>query len=384
MGFYTPQKEPGLLQNRYPVDITLRNKITKRLLHWYDRHQRDLPWRRTRNPYFIWVSEIMLQQTQVDTVIPFYHRFLSEFPTIETLAKAPLQDVLKVWENLGYYSRARHLHEAAKVIMNGMGGNIPKTEDGLLRIPGIGPYTAAAILSIAFGQKIAAIDGNVRRVICRLFGIRGPINRAKTRKKISEVATALIPREEASRFNQGIMDFGAALCTPRKPACGICPLKELCLALQKGWQTRLPVKGKRKPIPHKLVAVGVIHDHQGRLLIVQRPMEGLLGGLWKFPGGEKQEGDTIERSLREAIKMELGIDVKVLEALTSIKHAYSHFRITLFAFSCSLRKRQPKTLMCNDWQWIEPSRLNNLPFSKADRKIMSSLRLIKGFSLSDL
>ncbi|HEJ83311.1 MAG TPA: A/G-specific adenine glycosylase, partial [Desulfobacteraceae bacterium] len=212
-------------------------EITRRILDWYGHNQRDLPWRHTRNPYNIWVSEIMLQQTRVDTVIPYYRRFLSRFPTIESLARAPLQDVLKVWENLGYYSRARHLHDAAKRVTSLMGGVIPKTWPELLALPGIGPYTGAAILSIAFDQQVAAVDANVRRVICRIFAVMERIDLPGVQKRIHGIATALIPPKEAARFNQGIMDFGATLCTPQNPACVSCPLQDLCLAFKRGCQS---------------------------------------------------------------------------------------------------------------------------------------------------
>ena len=357
--------------------------IARRILDWYVRHQRDLPWRHTRDPYFIWVSEVMLQQTRVDTVIPYYHRFLSKFPTLESLARAPLQEVLKVWENLGYYSRARHLHAAAERVMSRMGGLMPKSEGELLELPGVGPYTAAAILSIAHGRKIAAVDGNVRRVICRIFAVMEPIDRATVRKRIHEIANALIPRGEASRFNQGIMEFGATLCTPRSPACGQCSLQDLCLAYQKGCQTEIPVRNHRKVIPHVQVTAGIIRDSRGRLLVVRRPIQGFLGGLWKFPGGEKHAGDTLEHSLKEEIKRELGIDVQVSDVLTSIKHAYSHFRITLFALACILKKGRPKAPTCSDWQWIAPNRLGEIPFSKAERKIIASLNNFSAVKISN-
>lgn len=348
-------------------------KVAKRILTWYGDNQRDLPWRHTRNPYFIWVSEIMLQQTRVDTAIPYYHRFLSRFPTVESLARAPLQDVLKAWENLGYYSRARHLHAAAKQVTHRMGGEMPETEEELLALPGIGSYTAAAILSIAFGQRVAAVDGNVRRVICRIFAIEERVDRADVRKWIHETATALVPRHDVSRFNQAIMDFGATLCTPQSPACERCPLPDLCLAYKKGCQSDLPVRNHRKPIPHVEVTAGIIPDNQGRVLVVRRPVDGFLGGLWKFPGGEKRNGDTRQNSLREGIKTELGIDVEVSKMLTSTRHAYSHFRITLFAWTCVLRKGKPEALACSDWQWIDPVHLSDLPFSRAERKIMTNL-----------
>ena len=350
--------------------MTAQNDITARILTWYKRNRRHLPWRTTKNPYHIWVSEIMLQQTQVETVIPYYQRFLARFPTVETLAGASLQDVLKTWENLGYYARARHLHSAAKEIVARRGGAIPDNETELRRLPGIGAYTAAAILSIAFGRRIPAVDGNVRRVLCRLFAIRDPLEENKTLRRIHELASDLVPTRASSRFNQGIMDLGATVCTPRNPSCALCPVRESCLAFDLGLQDALPVTRKRGPLPHRQITAGVLFDDLGRLLIVRRPIRGLLGGLWKFPGGEKWTGKGLKNSLIQEIQGELGIGVRVEEKIVAVKHAYTHFRITLHAFRCALKKGEPRALKCHSWQWIDPKNLADFPFSHVDRKIM--------------
>ena len=350
-----------------------QNDIPARILKWYNRNSRDLPWRTTRNPYHIWISEVMLQQTQVETVIPYYQRFLTRFPTVETLAAASLQDVLKTWENLGYYSRARHLHSAAREIMARTGGTIPHNEKELRGLPGIGAYTAAAILSIAFGQKVPAVDGNVRRVLSRIFAIRAPLEGSKTLRRIHELASDLVPARAPSRFNQGIMDLGATICTPRNPSCELCPVQASCLAFDLGLQDTLPVTRKRGPLPHRQMTAGVLYDNLGRLLIVRRPLRGLLGGLWKFPGGEKREGKGLKNSLIQEVHGELGIGVRVGEKITTVKHAYTHFRITLHAFRCSLNKGEPRAIQCHSWQWIEPKNLARFPFSNVDRKIMACL-----------
>jgi A/G-specific adenine glycosylase len=353
--------------------VTRQNDIPARILKWYKRNSRHLPWRTTRNPYHIWISEVMLQQTQVETVIPYYHRFLTRFPTVETLAAASLQDVLKTWENLGYYARARHLHSAAREIMARTSGTIPDNEKELLRLPGIGTYTAAAILSIAFGQRVPAVDGNVRRVLCRLFAIRDPLEESKTLRHIHELASDLVPPKTSSRFNQGIMDLGATICTPRNPSCALCPVQESCLALDLGLQDALPVTRKRGPLPYRQMTAGVLCDDLGRLLIVRRPFRGLLGGLWKLPGGEKGTGKGLKNSLILEIHKELGIGVRVGEKITAVKHAYTHFRITLHAFRCSLKKGEPSAIKCESWQWIDPKNLADVPFSNVDRKIMAFL-----------
>jgi len=349
------------------------NFIADRILCWYAFNKRDLPWRHTKNPYFIWVSEVMLQQTQVDTVIPYYQRFLSKFPTIEALAKASLQEVLKVWENMGYYGRARHLHTAAREIVNHRDSKIPRTWDELMRLPGIGAYTASAILSFAFDQRFPTVDGNARRVLCRLLSIQGQIGQSRTQRKIHELAVRMIPQEDPASFNHGIMELGATICKPRGPTCNICPLQDLCMAFKKGLQEQLPARKKRRPLPHKDGTAAIISDKRGRLLIVQRPNNGLLGGLWKFPGGLKGPQETLQQGLQRSVLEELGIRIRVKEAVTSMDHAYTHFRITLHAFRCVTRNGKPTAMGCERYRWLRLDKLNALPFSKADRKVIEAL-----------
>jgi A/G-specific adenine glycosylase len=316
----------------------------------------------------------MLQQTQVETVIPYYHRFLKQFPTIEALAEASLQEVLKAWENMGYYARARHLHVAAREVVNRMGGEIPKTWDELIRLPGIGTYTASAILSFAFDKRFPTVDGNARRVLCRLYAIQEPIDQGSTQREIHDLAAKIIPCEDPASFNHGIMELGATICKPRRPLCNTCPVEDLCLAFQKGLQEILPIMRERKPLRHKEMTAAIIRDKRGRLLIVQRPNKGLLGGLWKFPGGERGPDETLQQGLRRRVREELGIGVNVRKALTSVDHAYTHFRITLHAFRCAGRKGKPTAIGCDKVQWVKPDRLDDFPFSRADRKVIEALR----------
>lgn len=264
------------------------NGIAGQLLAWYDNHHRDLPWRQTDDPYHIWVAEVMLQQTRVDTAVPYYRRFLERFPTVHALAKASLDEVLKVWEGMGYYTRARNLHAAAKLVVEELDGEIPKAWGDLIHLPGIGPYTAGAILSIAFGQQVPAVDGNARRVLSRLFAIEAPIDQSHTQRQLRAQAEKLVPAEEPGRFNQALMDLGATICMPQKPACLLCPVNDFCEAYRQGMQDALSVRTKREPTPHYDVTAGVIWDGDGRLLIAQRPPDGLLGGLWEFPGGKSR------------------------------------------------------------------------------------------------
>jgi A/G-specific adenine glycosylase len=345
-------------------------RIRRALTGWYDRHRRNLPWRDTQDPYAIWISEIMLQQTRVETVVPYFLRFLARFPNAETLARAPLGEVLKVWENLGYYTRARNLHKAAGEIVERFGGRIPADLEEILRLPGIGRYTAGAILSIAFGRDVPAIDGNVRRVISRLFAVEESVDDAATRKRIEELVGTLVPKRDPGRFNQALMELGAVCCTPKTPACPACPLQDDCRARVQGLAHRLPVRGKKKAIPHREVVSAVIRDGNGRLLIVQRPARGLLGSLWKFPGGILNPEEPPEEGLARIAREELGIEIGVGSPLAAVKHAYTHFRITLTAFSCTLREGIPTG---SPWRWAGTGELEELPFSKADRRIARSV-----------
>lgn len=346
--------------------------IAKTLLAWYGRRRRVLPWRENPHPYGVWISEIMLQQTQVDTVIPYYHRFLERFPTVEALAAAPLEEVLKAWENLGYYARARNLHQAAKSICEKFKGKIPDTWEAIVALPGIGAYTAGAILSMAYGKPIAAVDGNVRRVLSRLFAIEAPITQRDTQKAIHALAASLIPKKSPGSFNQALMDLGAILCTPKTPACAACPLLDLCRARQAGLQDRLPRSAKKPPSPHERVTAAIIHNGKGEVLIVQRPARGLLASLWKFPGGILKGEESLAEGLTRAVHEELGIRIQVGKQIASINHAYTHFRITLWAFRCTRRTGRPRALACQAWRWASPDDLENLAFSKADRAIISA------------
>ncbi len=349
-------------------------ELTTDLLSWYADGRRDLPWRRTLDPYHIWVAEVMLQQTQVTTVIPYYERFLARFPALEALAAASLDEVLKLWEGLGYYARARHLHAAARIVVSELDSHIPDTMDGLLALPGIGRYTAGAILSIANGQDVPAPDGNVRRVLSRLFAIDEDVTRGTGQRRLWHVAESLLPPGRAGDFNQALMDLGASVCTPRAPLCHECPLAGHCRAHRLGREEDFPVRRSRGPLPHYEVVAGIVWNGQGRFLIAQRPPEGLLGGLWEFPGGKRERGETLEDCLRRELDEELGVQVAVGAPLTAVKHAYTHFRITLHAFHCQLESGQPRALGCADWNWITLDRVDRFAFSAADHKIIAALR----------
>lgn len=359
----------GLSQENLPKV----HQIRRRLLAWYRYHKRDLPWRGEAPPYRVWVSEVMLQQTQVTTVIPYYRRFLEKFADIEALAAAPLEAVLKAWEGLGYYARARNLHKAAIEIVEKHEGRFPESYAELRDLPGFGDYTAGAVASIAFGQIVAAIDGNVKRVIARLFALEADISRAPTNQQLKEMASALVAPDRPGDWNQAIMELGATICLPKSPQCLLCPLNELCEGRLRGIAEKLPLKPVKKRLPHYDVAAAVIYEGD-QILIAQRPLEGMLGGLWEFPGGKQEAGESLSECLRREIKEELGLDIVVGQPIISVKHSYTHFKITLHAFYCRLSKGAPQALGVADWRWVSLEEMSAFPFPRTDLKIIEALQ----------
>jgi A/G-specific adenine glycosylase len=351
----------------------LRQQIQERLFAWSRTHRRDLPWRGERDPYRIWVSEVMLQQTQVKTVIPYYRRFLSRFPTLHSLAEANLDEVLKAWEGLGYYARARNLHRAARQVMADHGGQLPDHRNVLLALPGIGPYTVGAILSLAFGQDAAVLDGNVRRILSRLFAIDGDPRSAATRRRLWNLTEALLPVGQAGPFNEALMDLGATVCTARDPRCVECPLSEGCQGYQSGDTERYPPRVPRRPLPHHDIAAGVIWRGD-QFLISKRHTDDLLGGLWELPGGKQESGETLEECLAREVREELGIEIAVGDLLMTVRHAYTHFRVTLHVFHCRYLCGEPQALDCADWRWVRLDELDNFAFPAANRRILTALQ----------
>jgi A/G-specific adenine glycosylase len=348
-----------------------RKTWTERLLAWYRASHRDLPWRRTGDIYAVWVSEVMLQQTRVETVIPYYERFLARFPTAASLAAAPLQDVLKLWEGLGYYGRARHFHRAAQRVVAEHGGRVPTDYEAFRALPGVGDYIAAAVLSIAAGAPHAVVDGNVLRVWARFRGIGEEVRAAKVVRRIREELRAAIPADEPGDFNQALMELGATVCTPSSPRCPLCPLAAECTAFHEGRTAELPVRSVRPAVPHHRIAVAVIRRRDGRLLIQQRPPEGLLGGLWEFPGGKIEPGETPEEAVRRECREETGLDVAVEAELAEVRHAYSHFSVTLHVFAC---RASGRTRAGRPRRWVRAAELDDLPFPAANKKFFARLR----------
>ncbi len=352
---------------------TSSHQLAQQLLTWYEEHRRDLPWRHTRDPYAITVAEFMLHQTRVQTVLPYYQHFLKLFPSWKSLAEAELDQVLKAWEGLGYYARARYLHALAQRVCAQYGGQLPNSLEALLALPGIGPYTAGAILSICFGQDYPAVDGNAKRVLCRLFGIQADVNSPQTTRRIQELATEMLPPGQAAAFNQALMDLGSSICTVRQPSCAPCPWDGACQARRLNMQEQLPIRRARKPIPHYEIAAGVIWRN-GFVLIAQRPPNGLLGNLWEFPGGKRESGESLEECLVREVREELGIKIRVGQLLAKVRHAYTHFRITLYAYHCQYLSGDPQCLGCTAWKWVRPQELGQYAFPAANHPIIQALQ----------
>lgn len=346
------------------------------LLTWYRINARDLPWRGSKDPYAIWVSEIMLQQTRVETVIPYYQRWLARFPNLESLATASQQDVLSIWEGMGYYSRARNMHRTAQIVVNDYNGKFPSNLKSLSSLPGIGPYTSAAIASIAFGADTPAIDGNIRRVLARFFNVAEEIRTTQAERKLHALAATNLPTGQAGDYNQALMELGAVICTPKTPSCKMCPIKEHCQAYQLGVQDQRPILHKKPDIPHIQVTAAVI-TRDNRVLIARRPDHGLLGGLWEFPGGKLEDGEDLSTCLQREIMEELGAEILVGELFGSYEHAYTHFRITLHAFICSLRAGEPRPIQPPELAWCSTAELENYPMGKVDRQIARKLQQLE-------
>jgi A/G-specific adenine glycosylase len=343
------------------------------LIGWYRENQRELPWRKVSDPYPIWVSEAMLQQTQVATVLPYYHQFLKRFPNLPKLARADLQEVLKAWEGLGYYARARNLHKAAGIVIEQHQGNIPRNRQDFRKLPGVGDYIAAAVLSIAFNQPYSVVDGNVKRVLARLYVMKEPVNQSPAIKIFQQAAAELLDTREPGTFNQALMELGALICKPRNPLCPTCPVRTWCLAYQNDRISEFPRKLKKQAPPQYPIAVGVVFKNN-RVLITRRKSDGLLGGLWEFPGGKIKRNEKAETACIREIKEEVNLTVKVDSHLCRVKHAYTHFKIQLDVFCCSYISGRLKLNGPVDHRWIRLSQIDDYPLPKANHKFLVKLR----------
>jgi A/G-specific adenine glycosylase len=352
-------------------------QLARPLLRWYDRARRDLPWRRAPGAYKTLVSEFMLQQTVVATVEPYFHRFLARFPDIAALAAASEDDVTALWSGLGYYARARNLHRAARAVMKEHDGALPATEDALRALPGIGPYTAAAVAAIGFGARTFALDGNGARVSARLFGVADPIDRPATRLALRARMQAEVPAARPGDFNQAVMELGATICTPRAPDCPVCPLARSCRALAMGATARLPVKKPRRPKRIVRVACCACVDGAGRVLLVRR-QSGLLAGTWTLPtaevGHQKNDGDDTARAARAAraalaTARAAGVRVPRLEHRGQVRHVFTHRDVTADVFRVAVSGAQPADSHSGP-RWLAPDEMGRLGISSFTRKTL--------------
>lgn len=338
-------------------------EVRARLLSWYGAHRRDLPWRRTRDPYRILVAEFLLQRTRIASGTPYYERFLARFPTVGDLAGAPLDDVLAIWEGLGFYGRARNLHAAAKAIVDRYEGQVPRSHEALASLPGIGPYTAGAVASIAFGVPVPAVDGNVTRVVARLYRIREEADSPATARRVREIAARLVSPDEPGTFNQAMMELGATVCTPASPACERCPLERSCLARAAGEERVLPRVRRRRSGRVVPVAFGLL-EADGRVLLVRRPPDGLLGGLWSLPGGEVRPRTDVTHGLSGLIRDQAGIAVSVKARLGPVDRTFSHLKWSGSIYRCTSRQVPRDTATVRWIPFEEALRLPLVPFHR--------------------
>ncbi|MFC7440736.1 A/G-specific adenine glycosylase [Laceyella putida] len=347
------------------IDKEVVQVIGRELLDWYYRNRRDLPWRKNQDPYKIWVSEIMLQQTRVDTVIPYFQRFIEQFPTLDDLAQAPEEQVIKAWEGLGYYSRVKNLHAAVKEVSAKYGSQVPDDLETISKLKGVGPYTAGAILSIAFNKKAPAVDGNVMRVFSRLFALTDDIALASTRKKMEHIALQVIPNNVPGDFNQALMELGALICTPSSPQCLFCPLRSVCNAYAEGIEEELPRKKKAKP-PKQMKMVMLWLSQGQRALIEKRPDEGLLAGMWGLPTIQVAEEESMQEAHLFCDKN--GLNVTNIKVAGKFEHIFSHqhWKVTVIQGEVS----EWASPLPSSWSWMTADQVNEKPFSNVYRKAL--------------
>ncbi len=345
-------------------------RFTAALLNWFEPDRVFMPWRGDNDPYRVWLSEIMLQQTQVETVIPYYERWLRRFPNVHSVAEAHEDEVLKLWEGLGYYARARNFHHSCKILVEKHRSQIPGTPEKFRKLKGVGPYICSAVQSIAFGHPMPVIDGNVRRITARLLELDGPPEERS--EEISSFLKSNIPVKFPGHFNEALMDLARYVCRVRTPLCERCPVSEFCLAYVNNHVDKYPLKKKKPVRPHQNIAVGVIWNGD-KILVSRRPSKGLLGGLWEFPGGKIIPPETPQECVLREVREELGISVQVGDMIARIQHGYTHFSITLKSYHCRYVDGQPEATGCDEWRWISPSEISSLAFPGANHKFFHKI-----------
>ena len=349
-----------------------RRRLARRLLAWFAEHARTLPWRRDRDPYAIWVSEVMLQQTQVATVIPYFERFLHAFPTLSALAGADEQAVLKLWEGLGYYRRARDLHRAARLLADAHAGRIPDNPDLFRSLPGVGRYTAGAVLSQAFDRRLPILEANTQRVLCRLLGLREDPRSAAAQRRLWQAAEELLPARDIGQFNQALMELGALVCTPRSPDCAACPLAAWCAARRLGLQEEIPARAE-PPAPVEVHEGAVVVRRAARVLLVQRPAHDRWAGLWEFPHGPLEQGETYEGAAARLLHELTGVEADPGAELLTLKHGVTRFRITMVCFEAAYRGGRFRAGFYPQGKWVKPDQLTSYPVSAPQRRLAQAL-----------
>jgi len=355
--------------------------ISLALLRWYQRHARPLPWRQDQDPYHIWVAEIMLQQTRVNTVIPYYQRWMKRFPTLAALARSTQDEVLRAWEGMGYYSRARNLYRAAQIIHDYHHAVIPRQVAELIKLPGIGRNTAGAIASMAYNQPVPILDGNIKRVLARLIEYDQPVNQTKAEAELWQSITSLLPSNKVGKFNQAMMELGQILCLPRSPQCQDCPLKRHCRSYQHKTQDQFPIHITRRDIPHYTVVAAAIWNNKHQVLISRRPEGKLMAGMWEFPGGKVEGQENLVHALKREIYEELNIKINVSDEFGCFKHAYTHFRVTVHAFHCQMKSGKVTPQEGQQVYWVQLSQLSTYPMGKVDRLISQEVCRRSGMSV---
>ena len=354
------------MEHREGTDIALK----KRLISWYDKYKKPMPWRLNNDPYRVWISEVMLQQTQVKTVIPYYEKWMKKFPSVLSLSQANIDDILKLWEGLGYYSRAQNIKKAADIIVKNYAGCFP-SDSNLKELPGIGEYIYAALMSISFNIPIPVIDGNVKRVAARFW--EQDFLTSKELKILKNKLEIKISKERPGCFNQGIMDLGREICKPLNPECNICPIHASCRAFRNGSTATYPIKLKKKKIPIFDVVVGLIQDNNKRFIITKRPNDKMLGGLWELPGGKREKGESLKNGLIRELKEELNVSVSGITKLGTVEHTYSHMKIKLHAYKCKIQNGKIQKRACQDLKWITSEDIKKYSFPKANHKLFKKI-----------
>lgn len=359
--------------------MSIDHHFIDNLLEWFHLHSRDLPWRHTYAPYHVWIAEIMLQQTQMDRVVFYFTRWLERFPDIENLAAADEDEVLKSWEGLGYYSRARNLHRTARILAV-EGNMLPASYEELVKLPGIGPYTAGAIMSIAFNQDFPVVDANIERIFARLFDIITPIKSRENKTLVWQKAAAMLPSGRSRTFNQALMELGALVCLPRTPHCSRCPVTGYCKAHQLQIVSERPVLPPKKKTIFIEMATGILFRDE-KILIQKRQADDVWANLWEFPGGRLKEGETPQQAVVREFLEETGLHVGVTGEITSVRHSYMHYRVILHGFFCDVvggEKKEPELLAAQENRWVPYTELHRFAFPAGHRKLIEYLRNSSG------